>query len=81
MTDTRLATVGDLIAALQHCNPDSPVRWISTTLDYTTYTVDEVRVATARANRHDDTPREAVWLCEGDETGYLPGSIQDAWDW
>ncbi len=80
MTDPRLATVGDLIAALQNCNPDSPIRWISTTLDYTTYAVEEVRVATARTNR-DETPREIVWLCEGDEIGYLPGSVMDTWDW
>ena len=81
MADTRLATVSDLIAALQNCNPDSQIRWISTNLDYTTYAVDEVRVATACANRDDETSQEIVWLCEGDETGYLPDSVLDTWDW
>lgn len=83
MTTTRLATVGDLIAALQNYAPDSPVGWICETLEYMTYTISEVRAATVPAGRHhdDDAPQEVVWLCEGVEVGYLPNSVLDAWDW
>ncbi|PWK84498.1 hypothetical protein C8D88_108113 [Lentzea atacamensis] len=81
MTQTRLATARDLITALQNYNPDSPIRWVSTTLEYTTFMVHEVRVATARANRHDATATEVVWLCEGDETGHLPESVIDTLEW
>jgi hypothetical protein len=83
MTDTRIATVGELIAALDRYDPTTPVR-LATQPGYPMeHTLGQV-VCTPDDAEGDGTPRTdppVVWLGEGQQVGNLPGLARNALGW
>lgn len=83
MTDIRLATVGDVIAALSTYDPTTPLR-IATQPNYpmehhlarVAYTPDD---AEGDGTVRTDPP--VVWLGIGEQVGYLPSLAADALGW
>lgn len=83
MNDKRIATVGDLIAALDRYDPTTPVRLATQPGHPIEHTLGQV-VCTPDDAEGDGTPRTdlpVVWLGEGEQVGYLPGLARDALGW
>ncbi|MFI7122665.1 hypothetical protein [Amycolatopsis sp. NPDC049868] len=82
MTDSTIATVGELIAALGHYDPAAPVR-IATPppceepiFDSLEYPLAQVLFAQG------DTSQPVAWLCVGGgHVQYLPDPVVDALGW
>ncbi|MEV6905993.1 hypothetical protein [Amycolatopsis sp. NPDC051071] len=83
MTDTTIATVGDLITALDRYNPAAPLR-LATQPDYPLENL-LARVACAPDNADGDGPADTappvVWLGAGEQVGYVPAPVTDALGW
>lgn len=88
MTDTPIATVGDLIAALATHDPTAPVRLATDSgAEYMDFTVG--RVVRTPANNNSDTdsgcvlPNDppVVRISTGDTSCCLPDSATDALGW
>jgi hypothetical protein len=79
----RLDTVGDLIAALGDYNPDTPIRWAAQPGSPIAYTLGAVVCTPDDAESNGTEPDEApvVWLGEGSQVGYLPGTAATALGW
>ncbi|WP_414944874.1 hypothetical protein [Amycolatopsis sp. cmx-11-32] len=82
MTDTTIATVGELIAALDRYDPATPVRLatephspLENLLARIACTPDNAESRPART----DLP--VVWPGAGDEVGYLPAQAANALGW
>lgn len=83
MKDNRIATVGDLIAALDRHDPAAPVRFAAQPGYPMEHTLGRV-VRTPDDAEGDGTPPTdppVVWLGVGDQVGYLPASAADALGW
>ncbi|MFC3450775.1 hypothetical protein [Amycolatopsis speibonae] len=83
MTDTTIATVGELIAALDHYDPASPLR-LATQPGYPLENL-LARVACTPGNADGDsladTDQPVVWLGAGEQVGYVPAPAADALGW
>ncbi len=80
---TRIETVGELIAALEGYDPDTPVRLASQPAWPFEHTIGPV-VATpddAEGDGTEPTDDPVVWIGEGPQIGYLPGIAADALGW
>jgi hypothetical protein len=83
MTDTRPATVGDLIAAPSGYDPATPLR-IAAQPGYPMEHLLARVVCTPDDAERDGTPPadpRVVRLGTGDQVGYLPASAADALGW
>jgi hypothetical protein len=83
MTDTTIATVGDLIAALHRYDPATPVR-LATQPGYPMEHALGQVVCTPDDAEGDGIPRTdppVVWLAEGQQVGNLPGLASNALAW
>ncbi|MBB5808867.1 hypothetical protein F4560_008635 [Saccharothrix ecbatanensis] len=83
MTDNRLATVGDVIAALSAYDPTIPVR-IAAQPGYPMEHHLARVVCTPDDAEGDGTPPTEppmVWLGLGEQVGHLPASAADALGW
>ncbi|WP_158851193.1 hypothetical protein [Saccharothrix deserti] len=83
MTDTPIATVGDLIAALTAYDPTTPVR-LATQPGYPMEHALGRVVCTPDDAEGDGTPPTdppVVWLGAGDQVGYLPALAANALGW
>jgi hypothetical protein len=81
VNDQRIATVGDLIAALDRYDPATPVRFATQPGYPMEHTL--ARVA-CTPNDDDGTPpidSPVVWLDIGEQVGYLPAPAADALGW
>jgi hypothetical protein len=78
-----IETVGDLLAALEDYDHDTPIRWAAQPAWPFEYTVGAVVETPADAEGDGTPPTEepVVWLVEGEQLGYLPGSAADALGW
>ncbi|GLY71385.1 hypothetical protein [Amycolatopsis taiwanensis] len=83
MNNNRIATVGDLIAALTTYDPATPIR-VATQPNYPMeHTLGHV-VCTPNDAEGDGTPPTdppIVWLGIGGQIGYLPRPAADALGW
>ncbi len=83
MTDTTIATVGELIAALDRYDPATAVR-LATQPDYPLEHL-LARVACTPGRADGDSPADAdqpvVWLGAGEQVGYVPAPAADALGW
>lgn len=83
MTDTRLATVGDVIAALSGYDPTTPLRIATQPGHPMAHHLARV-VCTPDDAEGDGTPPAdppMVWLGIGEHVGYLPAPAADALGW
>jgi hypothetical protein len=84
MNHDQIATVGELIAALDRYDPTTPVR-LATQPGYPMeHALGQVVVCTPDDVEGDGTPRTdppVVWLGEGQQVGYLPGLARNALGW
>jgi hypothetical protein len=83
MTDNRLATVGDVIAALSGYDAGTPLR-IAVEPGYPMeHRLAQVACAPGDANGTGATSTHppVVWLGTGEQLGYLPASAADALGW
>lgn len=83
--NTHIATVGELIAALDHYDEDTPVRWAHQPGHPMEYTIGQV-VCTPHDAEGDGTPPSpsdppVVWLGEGQQVGSLPALATNALRW
>lgn len=83
MTDTDIATVGALIAALRQYNPTTPVR-LATQPGYPLENL-LARVACTSDDAEYEGPTRTdppvVWLGAGEQVGYLPALATNALGW
>jgi hypothetical protein len=83
MTNTDIATVGDLIAALDQYDPTAPVR-LATQLGYPLENL-LARVACTPDDAEYEGPTRTdppvVWLGAGAQVGYLPALAANALGW
>lgn len=83
MTDTDIATVGDLIAALDQYDPTAPVR-LATQPGYPLENL-LARVACTPDDAEYEGPTRTdppvVWLGAGAQVGYLPALAANALGW
>ncbi|OKJ95629.1 hypothetical protein [Amycolatopsis sp. CB00013] len=75
MTDTTIATMGELIAALDHYDPATPVRLAT----QPTYPLEHLLGRVACTPDRADQP--LVWLGASDQVGYVPAPVADALGW
>jgi hypothetical protein len=83
VNDQRIATVGDLIAALDRYDPAAPVRFATQPGYPLEHTLGRV-VRTPDDTDGDGTPpigSPVVWLGIGEQVGYLPAPAADALGW
>ncbi|MFI9811543.1 hypothetical protein [Saccharothrix variisporea] len=83
MTDIRLSTVGEAIAALSAYDPTTPLR-IATQPGYPVQHLLAHVVCTpddAEGNGTPPTDPPVVWLGAGEQVGRLPDSATDALGW
>ncbi|MFI7676436.1 hypothetical protein [Actinophytocola sp. NPDC049390] len=83
MTDTTIATVGELIAALAAYDPAAPVRLATESAEFMDHTIGRV-VCTPGDNDSDCVlPNDApvVRISTGDSSCCLPDSAADALGW
>ncbi|OLZ59526.1 hypothetical protein [Amycolatopsis keratiniphila] len=82
MTDTTIATVGELIAALDHYDPAAPVR-IAIPPDYAESASDPLECPLSQVLLAQvDTDQSVVWIGVGDpHLGCLPAPVTDALGW
>lgn len=73
--NSHIATVGDLIDALDEHDPDTPIRWAAQPAWPFEYTVGTVTAGP------DDAEEPVVWLVEGEQVGYLSADVADALGW
>lgn len=71
----QIDTVGDLIAALEDHDDDTPVRWAAQPAWPFAYTIGHV------TDTNTDEAEPVVWLGEGEQVGYLPAHVADALGW
>lgn len=76
-------TVGELIAALQRYDADTPVRWAAQPSWPMEYTIGQVACTPDDADNHGRRPTcdPVVWLGEGHQVDYLPGIASNALGW
>lgn len=77
-------TVGELIAALERYDDDTPVRWAhqpSWLMEYLIGQVVSTPDDTDSPGRHATGDGPVVWLGEGRQVGYLPGIVSNALGW
>jgi hypothetical protein len=76
-------TVGELIAALQRYDTDTPVRWAHQSSWPMEYTIGQLVGTSDDADNHGQRPTgdPVVWLGEGRQVGYLPGIAGNALGW
>lgn len=83
MTNTDIATVGELIAALDRYDPTTPVR-LATQPGYPLENL-VARVACTPDDAEYEGPTRndppVVWLGAGEQVGYLPGLAANALGW
>lgn len=83
MTDTDIATVGELIAALHQYDPTTPVR-LATQRGYPLENLLS-RVACTPDDAEYEGPTRTdppvVWLGAGEQVGYLPALAANALGW
>lgn len=81
MTDNHIATVGELIAALDRYDPATPVRCATQPGYPMEHTL--ARLACTTDDADDGTPSAApvVWLGVGEQVGYLPAPAADILGW
>lgn len=79
----RIDTVGELVAALEDYDPDTPVRLASQpgwpfeySIGAVVHTPDD-----AEGDGTEPTDDPVVWIGEGQQLGYLPGIAADALGW
>ncbi|MFI9452505.1 hypothetical protein [Amycolatopsis sp. NPDC052450] len=75
MTDTTIATVGELIAALDHYDPAAPVRLAT----QPAYPLENLLARVVCIQDRADQP--VVWLGASDQVGYVPAPVTDALGW
>ncbi|MFI5560786.1 hypothetical protein ACIA2T_16040 [Amycolatopsis japonica] len=75
MTDTTIATVGELIAALDHYDPAAPVRLAT----QPAYPLEHLLARVACTLDRADQP--VVWLGASDQVGYVPAPVAYALGW
>ncbi|WP_410647995.1 hypothetical protein [Amycolatopsis sp. cmx-4-54] len=83
MTDTTIATVGELIAAPDRYDPAAPLR-LATQPGYPLeHLLARVACTPDRADGDSpaDTDQPVVWLGAGDQVGYVPAPVADALGW
>ncbi|MBB5856421.1 hypothetical protein ACFQ05_26440 [Amycolatopsis umgeniensis] len=81
MADTTIATVGELIAALDQYDPATSVR-LATPPDIGASVCDSLEYPLAQVLfAQDDTSQPVVWLCVVDHMGYLPEPVGAALGW
>lgn len=83
MRNTTIATVGELLAALDRYDPATPVRLAQQPGYPLEHTVGRV-VCTPEDAEGDGTPPTdppVVWIGEGPQVGYLPATAADALGW
>jgi hypothetical protein len=81
--DNHIATVGELIAALDRYDPTTPVR-LATQPGYPLENTVAQVVCTPDDSEGDGTVRTdppVVWLGAGKQVGYLPGLAANALGW
>lgn len=74
-----IETVGDLIAALEDYDEDTPVRFAHQPSWPFEYTIADVVTTDAAVEGEPAEP--VVWLAEGTQVGYLPGHAAEALGW
>ncbi|MFB9729755.1 MULTISPECIES: hypothetical protein [Pseudonocardiaceae] len=81
--DTTIATVGELVAALEHYDPATPVR-LATQPGYPLENL-LARVACTPDDAEYEGPTRTgppvVWLGAGEQVGYLPALAANALGW
>ncbi|GAA0609728.1 hypothetical protein GCM10010174_28840 [Kutzneria viridogrisea] len=83
MNDNRIATVGELIAALTNYHPATPIR-VATQPSYPMEHTLRCVVCTPDDCEGDGTPPTdppVAWLGVGGQVGYLPAPAADALRW
>jgi hypothetical protein len=83
MTNNRLATVGDAIAALSAYDPATPLRIASQPAYPMEHHLARVVCTPTDAEGDGTWPTDApvVWLGVGEQVGYLPALAADALGW
>jgi hypothetical protein len=76
----RVDTVGELMAALEDYDPDTPIRWAAQPSWPFEYTLGAV-VRTPEDDDTEPTDSPVVWLGEGTQVGYLSDSAANALGW
>jgi hypothetical protein len=76
-------TVGELIAALQHYDPDTPIRLATQPHWPFEYTLGGIALTPddAEGDGTEPTGDPVVWIAEGRQVGYLPGIASNALGW
>jgi len=81
--DNHIATVGELVVALEHYDPNTPVR-LATQPGYPLeYTLGRIACTPDDAEHDGTTPTQpaVVWLGAGEQVGYLPALAATALGW
>jgi hypothetical protein len=81
--DNTIATVGELIAALEHYDPTTPVR-LATQPGYPLENLLARVTCTPNGAEYDGPTRTdppVVWLGAGEQVGYLPALAANALGW
>ena len=83
MNDQRIATVGDLIAALNRYDPATPIRCATQPGYPMEHTLGGVASTPEDADIGGTAPADppVVWLGIGAQVGYLPDHAADALGW
>ncbi|MGH3833676.1 MAG: hypothetical protein ACRDRS_25115 [Pseudonocardiaceae bacterium] len=79
----KIDTVGDLIAALECYDPDTPIRLASQRHWPFEYTLGGVALTPddAEGDGTEPTGDPVVWIAEGRQVDYLPGTARSALGW
>jgi hypothetical protein len=79
----RIETVGDLIAALDCYDSDTRIRLASQPAWPFEYTIGRIALTPddAEHNGTATTDEPVVWIGEGHQVGYLPGTASNALGW
>lgn len=80
---SEITTVGELIAALEDYDDDTPVRFAQQPAWPFEYTIGRVTCTPEDADGDGTEPTDeaVVWLGEGHQVGYLPSSVSSALGW
>lgn len=77
-----IETVGDLLAALENYDDDTPVRFAQQPNWPFEHTIGQVvQTPDDAEDDGDESPDPVVWLGEGGQVGYLPGMAANALGW